>query len=264
MPATRELKRRVLDMTAHFEGGWEAVAGNFDGQVLSYGPLQWNLGTGTLQPMLKRVPRDVLAEHLGTAFVKALYDGNIVDFVKREVLDERGEVKPEWRGNLVKLARTDAMRNAFVWGAAGYYRRGEMLCRALGFKTERGYALCFDTAVQNGAPRRDHIRAYRQRMREDAPEWWNLAVFAQVVADSASPRWRQDVLNRKLTVARGRGMVHGRYYDLERDFGISYHRPWDIDPFPCGIHRVFLDGVELQVERMSKVGSKLYIRTKEG
>ena len=34
-------------------------------------------------------------------------------------------------------------------------------------------------------------------------------------------RWAADVLSRKRTIALGAGVVHGRPYNLERDFGIT-------------------------------------------
>ena len=45
----------ALNITGSFEGnaGWDNLAGNFDGQGISLGLNQQNLGQGTLQPMLK-------------------------------------------------------------------------------------------------------------------------------------------------------------------------------------------------------------------
>lgn len=50
--------KRALEITGDFESNhspWGAVAGNFDGQGLSAGVLQWNLGTGTLQPIIRSI-----------------------------------------------------------------------------------------------------------------------------------------------------------------------------------------------------------------
>lgn len=43
----------ALNVTGTFEGvsGWENLTGNFDGQGISMGLLQWNLGQGSLQPI---------------------------------------------------------------------------------------------------------------------------------------------------------------------------------------------------------------------
>lgn len=49
----REMLALALNITGSFEGesSWSSLAGNFDGQGLSMGLLQQNLGQGTLQPM---------------------------------------------------------------------------------------------------------------------------------------------------------------------------------------------------------------------
>ena len=82
-----ETAHKALAMTAAFEGGGR-LAGNFDGQLLSWGPLQWNVGKGTLLPLLKRVaelePRT--RDLMGEPFVAALASNDRA----RRVLPERG------------------------------------------------------------------------------------------------------------------------------------------------------------------------------
>ncbi len=53
--AEKKAMALALNVTGSFEGagGWENLAGNFDGQGLSLGLNQQNLGQGTLQPILK-------------------------------------------------------------------------------------------------------------------------------------------------------------------------------------------------------------------
>lgn len=226
-PSVREAAFRL---TATFEGGWDAVAGDFDGHILSYGPLQWNLGQGTLRPVLLLIPEPTLRAYLGKEFVEALKAGNqaLVSFVRQNVL-QHGAVLPEWRVRLRTLANTPEARLAFLKGAEPYFGRAESLLGKTGWETERAYALAFDTAVQNGAPRNDHLREYAKRLGaagSPPEEWKRLKIWASVVADLANPRWRQDVLARKLTIAVGRGVVHGRRVDLEKDYNISYERKW--------------------------------------
>ena len=48
----------ALRLTGHFEDSADplgAVTGNFDGMGISLGVLQWNLGSGSLQPMVPAV-----------------------------------------------------------------------------------------------------------------------------------------------------------------------------------------------------------------
>lgn len=64
-PLSGDLASRCLALTGSFETGqlapgcFAAIAGNFDGQGISFGALQWNFGQETLQALLK----EMLAEH---------------------------------------------------------------------------------------------------------------------------------------------------------------------------------------------------------
>ena len=48
-----------------------------------------------------------------------------------------------------------------------------------------------------------------------------MRVVAIRRAEAVNPRWIDDVRARKLTIAEGRGVVHGRRYDLARDYAIT-------------------------------------------
>lgn len=51
----KEVFAAILDVSIpETEGCWAASSGNFDGQLVSVGTLQWNFGQQSLQPMLKR------------------------------------------------------------------------------------------------------------------------------------------------------------------------------------------------------------------
>lgn len=47
---------RTIRIVAQYETGgcWAGATGNFDGQLLSVGIMQWNFGQGSLQPIIKR------------------------------------------------------------------------------------------------------------------------------------------------------------------------------------------------------------------
>ena len=56
-----DLAARCLAITASFETGVGApdcfcgISGDFDGQGISFGVLQWNFGQGSLQPLLREI-----------------------------------------------------------------------------------------------------------------------------------------------------------------------------------------------------------------
>ncbi len=55
---------------------------------------------------------------------------------------------------------------------------------------------------------------------DEADEEARLRIVANRRAEASNPRWVEDVRTRKLTIARGKGTVHGMQYDLEEDYGI--------------------------------------------
>jgi len=59
----------ALKVTGHFEDSSDplgAVTGDFDGMGISVGVLQWNIGSGSLQPMVKALGRDAVVAALPT------------------------------------------------------------------------------------------------------------------------------------------------------------------------------------------------------
>lgn len=231
-----------LRLTGAFEGGAGALAGNFDGQIVSWGPLQWNLGQGTLEPVLSRIYQadpgrftQIMGPELATIMERERFtpgDQLLQRFAQQNILTPQGIPTPDWRERFQALANTPAARAAFRVAAQAYFDRASRLALECSFRTVRGYALCFDIAVQNGAPRRDHLSTFRARLGDGSrtpEEWQRLKLLAQVVADLANPRWKAVVLARKLTIALGEtpeGMlVNGRRWRCE-DFGVGYTEPW--------------------------------------
>jgi hypothetical protein len=83
----------------------------------------------------------------------------------------------------------------------------------LGFTSELGLALCFDIHVQNG-PKSDVLASLAPQLQGlEEPD--ARALVANAVADSARAEFREDVRQRKLTVATGKGSVHGKQYVLQ-------------------------------------------------
>jgi len=60
MPLTESWIQAALKVTGNFENSSDpfgGVAGDFDGMGISLGVLQWNIGMGSLQPLVKKVGR---------------------------------------------------------------------------------------------------------------------------------------------------------------------------------------------------------------
>lgn len=227
-----EVIEKGLQLVHAFEGGH--LAGNFDGQVMSWGPLQWNLGQGTLQPLLKRmldIDEGTVTDILGSAFVTALQEDRIVRFVQENVLRANQTPERGWRDVFAELADTRIAQVAFREHAGWYVDRATRDATRLRLVSERAWVFCLDVAVQNGGIRvRDHLPTYWGSLtKEHVQEWQHLKALAKAVSAGSNARWRHDVLTRKLTIAVRTGTVHGRRHDIFEDFRISHLLDWAED-----------------------------------
>jgi len=239
--AAAPVAQRALALSGSFETGgsgpecFSALAGDFDGQGLSFGALQFNLGQGTLQPILQglladhrdameasfqaRLPELEAALAGGTAAALA-FARSIQDPVRRAV-------EEPWRGMFRALGRTPECQAAQTRAAGSYGSTGRALAAAYGLWSERGYALMFDIAVQNGgigsavrARILDDFAALPAGLSEGEREVRKMQIVANRRAEAASPKFVEDVRRRKLCIADGQGTVHGIAYDLAAQFGI--------------------------------------------
>lgn len=132
-----------------------------------------------------------------------------------------GRVAPSWLEAFAKWGRCETMQrlqlemaHAAFWGPAA------SAAESLGFNTVQGLTFFLDVAVQNGGWKKSHLVIARRMIdwRSEDPAR-ALAVAARAVAAHAVEKWRNDVLSRKMAIATGKGVVHGREWDL-RDFGL--------------------------------------------
>ncbi len=239
--ARKSLAYRCLALTGAFETGapvpecFAGLSGDFDGQGLSFGALQWNLGQGSLQPLLQEMDRthseilkEIFDEHYPVlrAMLKAEREEQLA--WARSIQDPRRFVLSEpWRGLFKTLGRREEFQNIQVKAASRLYRAALVLCTAYGVRSERAAALMFDIKVQNGSISelvKAQIEQDFDRLEragdQDNGEAARLRIIANRRAEAALPRWVEDVRTRKLTIANGEGTVHGRYYNLDEQYGI--------------------------------------------
>jgi hypothetical protein len=236
---TEPLARRVLMLTSAFETSvappdcFATVSGDFDGQGLSFGALQWNFGQGSLQPILARLD----AEHGEVAAAvfgprhgewRAMLGAGHEEQIEwaRSLQTARHTLVEPWHGLWKTLGRTPECQQLQVDASRTLFDRALALCERFGLVSERAVALMFDIVVQNGS-----ISAVVEaRIRDDwarfgaTREADRLPIVARRRAEAANPRWVADVLARKLTIAHGTGSVHGRNFNLEVQFGIGLRR----------------------------------------
>ncbi|MCG2589933.1 peptidoglycan-binding domain-containing protein [Rhodohalobacter sulfatireducens] len=232
-----DLSYRSLALTGAFETSqpppdcFAGITGDFDGQAISFGALQWNIGQGSLQPLLLKMDEE------NPEIVEEIFADHCSEF--REILQSPHEQQMEWgrsiqdpirlvlrepwRGLFKSLGRNKEFQQIQVEAAERLYDAAQDLADEYDLKSERAVALMFDIKVQNGSiysyVREQILRDFDQ-LSDDAGEEERLIIVANRRAEASNPRWVEDVRNRKLTIARGEGTVHGMHYNLEEDYGI--------------------------------------------
>ena len=226
------IKDRCLQLTADFEGhGFGKAVGDFDNAGLTWGIIGFTLRNGEVQAILDEVLRNH-AHCIDKAFgglAAALREMLVAD--RQRQMDwarsislgtQRYKIVSDWAaafealGDFPEVQALQMQRVERYWAIA--VRDFEMF----ELKTERGMALCFDVAVQNGgvdATERDDV-AWEEDKKPGLAERDRLVLIGTVVADHSLAKWREAVRRRKLAIATGEGMVNGSGYAL-RGWGIE-------------------------------------------
>jgi hypothetical protein len=239
------LDYRCLALTGSFETGagvpdcFAGVSGDFDGQGVSFGVLQWNFGQGSLQPLLKRMftehperSRSIFQNRFD--LIRAKLNGgkpDLMSFARTIQHPTKHFLNEPWRGMFKSLGRTDEFQRIELDAANALYSAARQLCSDYGLWSDRGVALMFDIKVQNGSISNvvkgqifTDFQALSPGLEEEKAEVARLRIIANRRAGAAKARWREDVRARKLCIANGRGSVHGIPYSLDEQFGISLQR----------------------------------------
>ena len=239
--AKQPLENRCLALTGAFETNqpppdcFAGLSGDFDGQGISFGVCQWNLGQGSLQPLLEEMNQGH-AEILQQIFNQQYPEFQaMLGAARQEQLAwarsiqnlEHVLVEP-WRGQFRALGRRPEFQEIQAKYAAKLYEAAQALCGVYGVVSGRAVALMFDIKVQNGSIS-DLVKAqikqdFAQLGISGDPadlEVARLRIIANRRAEAAKPQWVEDVRTRKLTIANGIGVVHGNHYDLEEQYGIT-------------------------------------------
>jgi len=239
------LDYRCLALTGSFETGagvpdcFAGVSGDFDGQGISFGVLQWNFGQGSLQPLLKRMftqyperSRFIFQDRFDLIMTK-LNGGkaDLMAFARSIQHPTRHFLHEPWRGMFKSLGRSDEFQRIELDAANSLYKAARQLCADYGLWSERAVALMFDIKVQNGSINGTvngqilaDFQSLSTALGEEEREVKRLRIVANRRADAAKARWREDVRARKLCVSNGEGKVHGIPYDLAEQFGIGLRR----------------------------------------
>lgn len=215
-----------------------SVAGDFDDQGLSLGMFQWNIGRGSLQPLLRRFAAEQPDRFAAVFGDQATEVGRVLQLSDREQLtwarsintNDRRTLVPEWGARFERLLQEPGFQKIMLDAACPLLASARCHMRELEVASERAFAFLFDTVVQNGAHwpdvkgRRQQVRTrLSERRQSGSPlaERDILRVVAEVLGDTVRPQFRAGVVARRLAIVDGRGRVHGHDFDLAREFDLS-------------------------------------------
>lgn len=218
---------RCLQVTARLEGhGYRMIAGDFDGAGLTWGIIGFTLRHGEIQALVReamlRDPQRVRSA-FGTHTEELLkrFGGswaslkNWADSISTGA--SKVGVQSPWREAFQALGSAPLMKQLQRERARRqYFEPAQATAEALQLGGDLGLALAFDIQVQNGGVKSTDRRSFESRMaraRDRSPRARRM-LLAELVAASASARWRADVKARKLAIATGLGDVHGIHLDL--------------------------------------------------
>lgn len=224
-------ERKAVEITSTFEtgkrGGFFGLSGNFDGQGLSFGLVNWTIGTGSLQPLL----RDFAAEN--PERWNAVFGPDSDRF--RQLISRQGKaaVKEQHRFAIKEMNSCSIKNGKAVWAIRepwfGYFKRlsedptfqaiqlryvrkllsrADHFCREYKLRSEQAFTFLFDAVSSHGQwwpNKKNRHKLIEQRLKALAarygegkiPERETLLAMADVLGTTSAQRWAQKVRIRK-------------------------------------------------------------------
>lgn len=252
---------KAVRITSTFEtgraGSFSGLTGNFDGQGVSFGLMNFAWKAGSLLTLLKAFLRDhpvafaevfapdaerfqevVLATKVDPENPKR-QERDIdrqMEFARNVLNDASKNIREPWRSYFGRLEVNPHFRRIQVEAVRRAVERARYWCQYFGLSTERSFVFMFDLVSSHGGAwlnarkfkgrRRAVLRAMLKKKKGDVgrnelTEIETLEVIANMIADVSDERWRKKVRARKLWFVKGSGTVHGKSWDLAKDFGVT-------------------------------------------
>jgi hypothetical protein len=251
-------ERKALDITSTLEtgkrGGFYGLSGNFDGQGLSFGLVNWTIGTGSLQPLLRDFAKEqparwtaifgddaesfrALIMPKGDAATHNQHRFAIEQMNAKQTINGRTvwAIREPWRSRFLKLSEDATFRQIQIRYVRDLLIRAAYFCRYFGLKSERAFAFMFDAVSSHGkwwltrkfgnVEKRRQLIETRLAARfghNPPPERDLLLLIADILAETSAPRWASKVRARK------RWFVTGEHPRAKELAGLepSADRPW--------------------------------------
>ena len=207
---------------------FSVMSGNFDGAGNSFGIIQWNWKSGTLQPIMRDMV-NLHAEDVQAAFTNTADYNTFVDVVLNyttanqilwgdSITDpaNKHQCLEPWKTYFSTLGTFQSCQDRQLAAVKPYYDKADQWASDFGLWTRRGYALCFDNAVQYGgmltACHTDILNFAAGLPTTYSPEFRELKImryFAWRVVQDHQGTYYQSALDRRNAIANGSGNVYG-------------------------------------------------------
>ncbi|XZF75645.1 LysM peptidoglycan-binding domain-containing protein [Bacillus sp. AL-1R] len=243
LPASESVKKMALEITSWYEtasseaDAFGATSGNFDGAGLSFGALQENFGTETLQPIMKNMFKNhndvVLKAFNGDMNSYNTFKDVVMNKTTKEQVawgdsisdpNNKYKVVEPWKTYFKNLGTSkeciDEQINASKW----YFDQAEKYYKTFGLWSKRGYALMFDIFVQSGAISdktknlilEDFKKIDTKNMTKEQIETKKMNMIVNRRAADVNEQWRETWKSRKSVIANGSGTVvgYGDFFDV--------------------------------------------------
>lgn len=254
----------ALNISGSFEGGegWANITGNFDGQGLSLGLLNQNLGQGSLQPLMVKLRDDhfpVFSSLFSPAHLPSVL-GMLADWEghngppkpphqsrtdeppagsallapgeagsvlwARNTIYTGAHFDPVWKAELIAMAEAPEFVTLQIAAAVELHDRALDYERQMGIRELRAYLMMFDVAVQNGGIYPEDFSDYDdyRRANPSASDTQKLEKMLVLRLRHVRKRFVADVRSRKRSIIGGKGVVHGERRDLPAQY--CYDGAW--------------------------------------
>jgi hypothetical protein len=204
MPLSDDWKKTAMLVTGHFEDAsdpWAAVSGSADGEGISLGVLQWNIGQGTLQPLVAGMDRAAVLAAM-PQYGAELWEASTapiprgLDIVRS--WQQGRSLLPAAQQELKTLARTPTFIDrqlaagnsiaASAWaGAVGWAQGSRNAAPSL-----REFCWMFDVITQNGGLKSVTPESTKRFMDSHGPETLDAVILDWLSARDSSDSGYQD------------------------------------------------------------------------
>jgi hypothetical protein len=227
-----------INTTKLFEGAdYDTITGNFDGQGMSFGVMQFNLKSETFKNYILAFCNPLSYDYFPVPIVPLfnLNGSDAVLWAKSIMLTDTGKVKPEWVTAWKRFLTQPDVINLQKNACGKYIHRAKELCGRFGFdqKNMMHMAYFYDCAVQVWSMdigdyyfTKDQASNILTMYGTDNMNLWiqfnttkeqqELVTIAHLRALKCKPEWKAAFFNRKATIALGVGIVNRQKFDFRK------------------------------------------------